>query len=178
MSSSSRKVLFFILLVALAYVSYAYMIKPANRHLTDQRAKVSQKQAKLAELQRATAAAVDLNKQLQKVEQAIQTFESKLPPTSEIDNVLTDITVIAQKQNLTPKSIRTQKSKDNRGYIEQPLEMELEGNFQSYYAFLLELEKLDRITKIRELSLKKKNKFEGHTEARFVVSVFFQNSGA
>ena len=50
MSSSSRKALFFILLVALAYVSYAYMIKPANKHLADQRAKVTQKQAKLAEL--------------------------------------------------------------------------------------------------------------------------------
>ncbi len=177
MSSNSRKALFFILLVAMGYVSYAYMIKPANVYLADQKAKVAQKQAKLLELEKATAAAVDLNRQLQKVEQAIETFESKLPPTSEIDNVLTDITVIAQKQNLAPKTIRTQKNKDNRGYIEQPLEMELEGNFNSYYAFLLELEKLDRITKIRELSLKKRNKFEGHTEARFVVSVFFQNSG-
>ena len=178
MSSSSRKALFFILLVALAYVSYAYMIKPANKHLS--RA-TGQGRAETGQAGRTPAG----HRHGRGPQQAApegrgghQDLRKQTAPKSELENVLTDITVIAQKQSLTPKTIRTQKNKDNRGYIEQPLEMELEGNFQSYYAFLLELEKLDRITKIRELSLKKRNKFEGHTEARFVVSIFFQNSGA
>ena len=55
--------------------------------------------------------------------------------------------------------------------------MELNGNFNAYYAFLLELEKLDRITKIRELKLVKQSEHEGQTDARFVVSVFFQKTG-
>ena len=54
--------------------------------------------------------------------------------------------------------------------------MELHGNFNSYYSFLLELERLDRITKIRELTLKKKSKYEGQTEAKFVMSIFFQGA--
>ncbi len=178
MSSNSRKVLFFILLVAMAYVSYAYMIKPANTHLTGQKALVAQKLAKLNELERATASVEDLNKQLEKVHEAITVFENKLPPRSEIDSALTDITLIARKHGLISKTIRAQKSKQNHGYIEQPLEMELDGNFNSYYAFLLELEKLDRITKIRELTLKKESKLEGQTSARFVLSIFFQNTGA
>jgi hypothetical protein len=53
--------------------------------------------------------------------------------------------------------------------------MELDGNFNSYYAFLLELEKLDRITKIRELSLEKTER-EGQTQAKFIMSIFFQNA--
>jgi type IV pilus assembly protein PilO len=53
--------------------------------------------------------------------------------------------------------------------------MELHGNFNSYYAFLLELEQLDRITKIRELELKKSDR-EGQTEATFVMSIFFQSA--
>ncbi len=56
--------------------------------------------------------------------------------------------------------------------------MELHGNFNSYYSFLLELEKLDRITKIRELSLKKKANAEGETAATFVVSIFFQKTSS
>jgi hypothetical protein len=52
--------------------------------------------------------------------------------------------------------------------------MELNGNFNSYYSFLLELEKLDRITKIRELKLRKMPKSDGFAEADFVVSIFFQ----
>ena len=131
--------------------------------------------SKLGELERATAAAKDLAGQLKKIEEAIEAFESKLPPSSEIHTVLEDVTLIAQRHGLTPKSIRTQKNRDNRGYIEQPLAMELTGNFNSYYAFLLELEQLDRITKIRELELKKAQR-EGQTEATFVMSIFFQNA--
>ncbi len=177
MSSNSRKILFFVMLVAMVYVSYTFMIKPANSNLIEQKAKVAQKQAKLNELEIATLSSQDLSKQLERVQEAIKVFESKLPPSSEIDSVLTDITLIAQKHHLTSKTIRTLNIKQNSGYIEQPLEMELVGNFHSYYAFLLELEALDRITKIRELRLNKKSKYEGQTEARFVVSIFFQNAG-
>lgn len=176
MSTASRKIVFFILLVGMVYVSYAYMIKPANQHLTEAKAKVDQKQGKLRELDQAAASAEDLAQQLAKVEEAIQVFESKLPSESEIETILRDITVIAQKHGVESKKIRTLGIKERHGCFEQSLEMELSGNFNSYYAFLLELEKLDRITKIRQLSLKKESKGEGYAQARFVLSIFFQNS--
>lgn len=176
MTSSIRHLIFFVLIIGMAYVSWAYMIKPANEHLSQQREQMEMQQSKLNELERATAAAEDLTDQLKKIEEAIDVFESKLPPRSQIHTVLENVTLIAQRHGLTPKTIRTLKNEENRGYIEQPLEMELDGNFNSYYAFLLELEKLDRITKIRELSLKKKSKEEGQTEARFIMSIFFQNA--
>jgi len=176
MISGLRKVVFFILLVGLAYVSHTYMIKPANQHLVQEKAKVEQKLAKLAELERATATAENLTEQLEQMAEAMQYFESKLPPTSEIYTVLENVTIIAQRRGLIPKTIRALKREENSGYIEQPLKMELHGDFNSYYSFLLDLEQLDRITKIRQLSLKKKLKGEGQIEATFVVSIFFQDS--
>ena len=53
--------------------------------------------------------------------------------------------------------------------------MELEGNFTSFYSFLLELEKLPRIMKIREMKLNKHKENEGQISADFLVSIFFQN---
>lgn len=175
MTSSMRHLIFFVLIVGMAYVSWAYMIKPANEYLTKERAQMEVQRSKLNELENASVAAEDLSAQLRKIEEAIQIFESKLPPSSEIHTVLQNVTLIAQRHGLTPKTIRTLKSEQNRGYIEQPLEMELDGNFNSYYAFLLELEKLDRITKIRELTLKKSDQ-EGQTKAKFVMSIFFQGA--
>ena len=175
MTSSLRYLIFFVLIIGMGYVSWAYMIKPANEHLTQERDKMAVLRDKLNELEQATAAAEDLTAQLTEIEEAIEAFESKLPPSSEIHTVLENVTLIAQRHGLTPKSIRTQKNKENRGYIEQPLEMELDGNFNSYYAFLLELEKIDRITKIRELSLEKTER-EGQTDAKFVMSIFFQSA--
>jgi len=175
MASGFRKAVFFGLLLCVAVVGYQYMIKPANKHLAEAKMRVQAKLDKLAEFEEATAAAEDLTKQLEQLQQAIEFFESKLPPTSEIHKVLEQVTVIAQKQGLKPKTIRTLKKKDNSGYVEQPLKMQLQGNFKSFYSFLLELEKLPRIMKLRELQLEKQTEQEGQISADFIVSIFFQN---
>ena len=175
MTGNLRKVVFLILLVSVAVVGYVYMIKPANAHLAEAKSRVDAKLAQLAKFEEATAAAEGLSKQLEQLQEAMGFFESKLPPTSQIHEVLEQVTVIAQKEGLKPKTIRTLTRKDNSGYIEQPLTMELEGNFSSFYSFLLELEKLPRIMKIRELDLQKHKTADGQIAADFTVSIFFQN---
>ena len=175
MRSALRQAVFFVLLLGVACVAYQYMIRPANRHLTEAKRRVQSKLARLTEFEKATAAAEDLSKQLEQLQEAIEFFESQLPPTSEIDKVLRDVTVIGEKQGVNRKRILRLKQKDNSGYVEQPLKMDLEGDFKSFYSFLLELEKLPRIMKIRELELKKQTKDEGQIEANFIVSIFFQN---
>jgi type IV pilus assembly protein PilO len=175
MKSGLRKAVFFVLLLGVACAAYQYMIKPANKHLDEQKLRLQKNLTKLAEFERATVAAKDLSKQLEQLQEAIKFFESRLPPTIEIDKVLQDITVIGQKQGIKCKTIRRLEKKDNSGYIEQSLEMKLEGDFNSFYSFLLELEKLPRIMKIRELELKKQTKSEGQIAVDFVVSIFFQN---
>jgi len=175
MSSGLRKAVFFALIVGLAVIGYRYMIEPANKHLAEAKARVDTKLAKLAEYEKATAAAKNLNKQLAQLEEAIAFFESRLPPKSKIHEVLEQVTVIAQKEGLKPKTIRTLAKKDNSGYIEQPLRMELVGNFKAFYSFLLEMEKLPRIMKVRELDIEKDTGDEGQIAADFVVSIFFQH---
>lgn len=175
MASGFRKAVFFVLLLSVAVVGYQYMIRPANKHLAEAKARVRTKLDKLAEFEETTAMAEDLTKQLEQLQEAITFFESKLPPTSEIHKVLEQVTVIAQKEGLKPQTIRTLKMKDNSGYVEQPLKMQLQGNFNSFYSFLLELEKLPRIMKIRELRLQKHTENEGWISADFIVSIFFQN---
>ena len=56
--------------------------------------------------------------------------------------------------------------------------MKLVGNFTSFYSFLLELEKLPRIMKLRELKLEKERNGEGEIGAEFILSIFFQNKTA
>lgn len=175
MTGNFRKAVFFLLLVGVAFVGYQYMIKPANARLAESKGRVDEKLAQLAKFQEASSAAEDLTKQLDQLKEAMEFFESKLPPKSQIHEVLEQVTVIAQKQGLKPKTIRTLEKKNNSGYIEQPLKMTLEGNFGAFYSFLLELEKLPRIMKIRELELSKYNESNGEITADFIVSIFFQN---
>jgi type IV pilus assembly protein PilO len=178
MSSGFRKVIFLLLLLGFLGVGYQFLIKKANGSLTQARRQLDERRAKLAEYERATVQAEDYVKQGKQVEEAIRFFESKLPPTSEIHKVLEQVTVIAQKQGLDPKMIRTLGTKDTAGYVEQPLQMRVVGNFNSFYSFLLEMEKLQRITKLRELKIQKERGAEGQISAEFIVSIFFQNKTA
>ena len=130
MTGGLRKAVFFALVIGLVIVGYQCMIKPANKNLADAKARVDMKLAKLGEYEKATAAAEDLSKQLVQLEEAIAFFESRLPPESKIHEVLEQVTVIAQKEGLHPKTIRTLVKKNSSGYVEQPLRMELEGNFK------------------------------------------------
>jgi len=107
MTSGFRKAVFLVLLLGVAAVGYQYMVKPANQHLAEAKQRVDGKRAKLSEFEEATVKAEDLNKQLEQLQEAIRFFESKLPPTSEIYKVLEQVTVVAQKKGLTPKTIRT-----------------------------------------------------------------------
>jgi len=175
MKGGFRKLIFFVLLVGVTYLAYKYMIKPANRHLTEQRARVQKKLNKLEEFEKATVAAVDLAKQMEEITEAINFFESRLPPKSEIHKVLENLTIIAQRQGLHPKTIRPLQIKENCGYIEQPMKMQLVGNYESFYSFILEMEKLPRIIKVRELKLDRLKSVESKVTANFIVSVFFQH---
>jgi Tfp pilus assembly protein PilO len=85
------------------------------------------------------------------------------------------VTVVAQNKGLKPKTIRTLQQKENNGYVDQPLKMTLVGNFNSFYSFLLEIEKLPRIMKLRELQLNKSKSADGQISADFILSIFFQN---
>ncbi len=175
MRSGLRQIVFFVLLLAVAWVGYRYMIKPANKNLANIKVRLETKLSQLSKFGKTAMESEGLSKQLEELEEAIKFFENKLPPKSQIHEVLEQVTVIAQKQGLKPKTFRTLQEKDNNGYIEQPLKMELVGNFSSFYSFLLELEKLPRIIKIRELKLDKKNVTEGQISADFILSIFFQN---
>ena len=178
MKNSVIKLVFFVLLLGIIYTAYQYMIKPANLNLAQQKTRVQKKVTKLNELKKVAAKAENLTKQLEQLQEAVEFFESKLPPKSEIHKVLEQVTLIAQKQGLIPKTIRTLNKKNNRGYIEQPLKMKLTGNFNSFYSFLLEIEKLPRIMKFRELKLKRQKNLDGKISADFIVSIFFQNTNS
>ena len=188
MNSNSRKLVFMVLLVGVCFIAYRYMIKPASENFAEQKQQLQIQMNKLSQFEKAAVVIKDWDSEIEQLEEAVKYFESKLPPTSQIHKVLEQVTLIAQKHGLATKSIRTLTNKSSTvnigsaysglaqsGYIEQPLKMKLEGDFNSYYAFLLDIEKLDRITKIRKLKLTKKSKAQGYTEAECVMSIFFQS---
>jgi len=92
--------------------------------------------------------------------------------------VLKQVWELASRQRLTPKSIRTDKPVRKHSYSELPIQMEIVGDFDGFYSFMLELEKLPRIMQMPRMTLEKnkgKDAEQGQMTAKLILSVFFED---
>jgi Tfp pilus assembly protein PilO len=171
-------------LVAIPLGAWWLVFRPHNLREAEMRKQLEAKQAKLQALNRATGTIGNLKREILALQKGLQFFQSKLPSEKEMDKVLREVWRLAEASRLTTKSIRTQKRTGRSRYTgeghnahEQPIEMRLEGNFLGFYTFLQALENQPRIMRIHKMELETKNDGpQGHVQATFVVSVFFEPS--
>ena len=180
-----REKLFVLLLVGIPMATWWFVFRPSNALIADMTAQISVQRDKLQSAQRAVSTIGDLEKGIKSLAEAVEFFQSKLPTQKEIDEVLRGAWRLAESNDLVTKSIHTLDpnvysgfTSPGSGYCEQPVAVELEGDFLGFYTFLLALENQPRIMRIREINLKKLPKGpEGHVQASFTMCVFFERGG-
>ncbi|MCE9591365.1 MAG: type 4a pilus biogenesis protein PilO [Planctomycetes bacterium] len=169
-----REIIFVLALLAMPVAAYIFVFEPRNAQIAEARHEILLKQEKLAQLEAATRSMTDLGKEIDKLSEAISIFEQKLPAEREVEVILKQVWELAAKQGLTPKSIRTDKPIINASYAELPIRMVIIGDFDGFYSFLLDLEKLRRITRMPEMKITKVRDSEGQMQASVVLSIFFE----
>ncbi|HAU36610.1 MAG TPA: hypothetical protein DCX07_02695 [Phycisphaerales bacterium] len=178
-----REIVFVLLLMGIPLAAWWLDFRPTNKLNAEIMAEIETRQEKLRQLNRATGTIGDLEREISSLQNAIKFFQSKLPNEKEVDKILQEIWKLAEQNKLATKSIRTQQRRldtaDAAGpHAEQPITVQLEGDFQGFYAFLLALENQPRIMRISQMRLKKLQKAsEGQIQATFEMSIFFEKSG-
>ena len=175
-----REIVFVAAMFGLLAASYFLVFKKANDERAALMAKIEQKQRALADLDRATSGIEDVKGKIDELQRAINFFESKLPQRRQVETVLREISQRVASHHLSVLKINTLKNVKSAGYSEQPLEMQLAGDFYGFYSFLQDIEKLPRITKITKMELSKISQRDGEMEAKVTLSVFYEpdNSAA
>ncbi len=168
-----REIIFLSLMTALLVVAFLWFKKSDTRRV-DILADIRKDQAALTNLRTATAGIADLGKKLDELQQAIKFFESKLPAEKEMDKILKEVWQMAEQNNLQTKKVQTLRSERNSNFSEQPIQLSLSGDFNGYYAFLLQLEKLPRLTRITDMKLEKINDRDGEMTAQMTLNIFFE----
>ncbi len=179
-----REIVIIVLLMCIPLVAWKLVFVPNNTRNTEMLKQIEQKQAKLRELNLATATIGDLKTEIQELSKAIGFFQTKLPNQQEIDKILQEIWRMAEANDLTTKSIRTKDRPTGTNKFsdvvegEQPIAVQLEGDFKGLYSFLLALENQPRIMRIQNMKIEKMQKGEeGTVKADFVMSIFFEVNG-
>ena len=169
-----REIVFLSLMLALLGGSWWFGFRKVEARREVLLAETAQKQRELTELRQATADVDDLGRRIDDLQAAIEFFESKLPREKEVEKVLRDVWSAAENHGLEIKRFETLPPTRSSHYSEQPIRLELGGDFEGFYAYLLELEALKRITRVTKMNLKKVQDRSGAMEAEMVLSIFFE----
>ncbi|QQE12006.1 type 4a pilus biogenesis protein PilO [Planctomycetota bacterium] len=176
MRFGTRELIFIVLLIAMPVASYMFVFKPRSERVEEARAEILKKQAKLNLLEEATRNTDSINDEIEKLTNAIDLFEQKLPAQQEVEVILSEVWNLADKHNLVQKSFRTEKIVGKAHYAEVPIKMVILGDFDGFYNFLIELEKLPRITQLPEVKLEKVENEDGQMKADLVLNIYFESN--
>jgi type IV pilus assembly protein PilO len=103
--------------------------------------------------------------------------EGRLPNSNQLDSVLRDVATIATKNGLrVPKFSKNPQTQEAGTAKEQPLDVEIVGEFDGFYKFLLEVEKLPRILRLTDMKLERVQDKEqdGLVRASLKISIYYQ----
>jgi type IV pilus assembly protein PilO len=188
-----REFIFLIVLLSVPIASFVFVFKPRNDEIRQAREEIDEKQEKLARLDEVSTRIDDIGKAIDEWREAVQNIEQKLPSEQGVDEILEQVWTLTSKNHLTIVATHAEAAVPTSTYMELPLKIEMTGDFDAFYQFLLELEQLNRITRIHQLHIaragleKRRGRSrddheeipDGAMEADFVLSIFYQpNSGA
>jgi len=172
------------LLIAIPLRTWWYVVRPRNVRAEQIRQAIKAKQDELKALDGTQAAIGDLKREIIELSEGMAFLESRLPGETEIDKVLHSLWQVAKANALVTKGIRA-RDQTKPGvasppgpHCDQPIAMQLEGDFMKFYAFLQALESQPRLMRIRDMKITKAgNAPEGCVRAEFTMSVFFEKGG-
>jgi type IV pilus assembly protein PilO len=169
-----REFILLVVLLALPLSSWWLVFRPQNEQIEQAEREIRHKRDLLGKLKQATAANADLERANEEIKHDIAAIEARLPSNKEVDDVVRQVSDLAVQSGLEAPGIESDKPVTAAMYMEQPLKMNLTGDFRGFYQFLLKLEQLPRITRLPDIKLARANDKNGHMKAEFTLSIYFQ----
>lgn len=170
-----RQWFFFGVLLAVPVSSYFLVFRPQNQRISRARQEIEHKQAMLEKLRQATAQSADLQKVNHEIRESIDSIRARLPSGKEMPDVLRQVAVLASRNGLEVPNFKNMDKPQSVGVaMEQQIAVEITGDFDGYYRFLQELERMPRITRIPDMSIKRSEKTDGEMKTTFSLSVYYE----
>lgn len=175
MRFTARSTILLATLVALPVASWWFVFREQNTRIAKTRQDIELQRSVLEKLKEETARNADLARANELIKKSIESIETRLPTGKEIDSVVRQVSDLAISAGLDAPGLKSAKPVKAALYMEQPLEMTLDGDFAGFYSFLVNLEALPRITRIPDLTLKSSDNETSEMRAAFTLSIYFQD---
>jgi len=187
MQMGIRELVFLAVLLAVPISAYIYVFKPRNVEILEARDEITLKQARLDQLAQVVSKIENIGEAIETGQESIELIEAKLPREQDVEGVLEQVSQIAERNELMIRRIHPDSPVPAAMYMELPLRLTMDGQFDGFYQFLLEVENLPRITRIHNMEIKRSDERGGPSRselppgfmrADFTLSIYFEPQSA
>jgi type IV pilus assembly protein PilO len=172
MTPGVRNLLFTLIMVGLLAGAWYFVFPKATDQIARLRADTQNKQTQLDQVERALRDVEDVEKEMNDLKAKADMFDNKLPSAGDVQVILAQITAFGKKNKLDVKAVRTLRTDKMGNYMEDQMGMTVSGDFRQLYQFLLDIERMDRITRLGKIQLSRL-KEEGAVSAELSLSIFY-----
>jgi type IV pilus assembly protein PilO len=137
-------------------------------------AQMAAKEATIAQMRAATAGIDEVHAKVADLSRAVNVVDSRLASERSLDQVVKDIWQMAEADSLQTQAIQPLNIVHRGNCNEQPVELNLIGDFHGFYAFMLQLEEMPRIVRVTHMELQRLLDQNGTMQARVTVAIFYQ----
>lgn len=176
-----RELIFLLVLLAVPVAAYIYIFQPWGSQIKEAQAENEIKQARLDKLKEVAQKLDDLGLAIERGRKSVELIEAKLPSSKDEDVILEQVWRLADNNRLKVKSVKPEPQVPAAHYMELPMKMVMEGAFDGFYEFLLQLENLPRITRVHSMRLERLEGaggtgafMQGAMRAEFTLSIYFE----
>lgn len=157
--------------VCAAFYLFAY--RPGTARQAQLRAQIDLKSRELESNRRETAIRETLQDEVDRLRYHLARFDKQLPQHVEWGQFLNDITLLRDQAGLRDCHIIPTGAKPNDLFVEFPIHVKFEGDFLSVFSFLRQMEQMQRLTRVRDLTVRTKQPGSGVVDVSLSMNIYY-----
>lgn len=147
--------------------------RPANGKLDELGFQIQSRQRAMNDNRVKAADLPNLAAQVQRFESQLRFYDRQLPRQPALDQFIKDLTGISQELALKDWKFSPRAPARGVAHFELPIQIDFSGDFLSSAAFVRRVEDLQRLTRVKNLTVKSKSSDGTSVDVSLVVSIYF-----
>ena len=127
---------------------------PENRRAEAMRNRIATAEEKLGPNFNQPTALIERQERLASMREQLASHDRQIPVGDDLASLLRSLAQAIADQGLDKQEVKTGDARHHRHFSEVPVELDLEGDFESIYALLDDIESMPRLTRIDALNLR------------------------
>ncbi|CAN5400648.1 hypothetical protein BH10PLA1_BH10PLA1_02580 [soil metagenome] len=152
---------------------YFVGIRPAQKQRAAVVSMIDSVKGDLAAGQQRAMALPGVKSEVEQLKARLERFDKKLPKKPDMDQFMREITRVSDQASLKKVTVQPGSPKRSELFSEMPIALNFTGDFQSVVNFLKQTEEMQRLTRVRSLSIKTKDPQQGSVEVDVSMSIYF-----